>query len=325
MSLSSEFILSLLDIENEVDLCSLYDLLSMNYVEDCDAIFRLDYSKEFLKWALKQNSLLLGMKYRDQLVGFISASQIKLQNYSSVQIINFLCVHKNFRYQHLASILIKEMKRRIDSESIGIYTSASSCFPNVISTYQYYHRPLNPMKLIKTGFMSVDQHITQNILEMVFKLPNKSPSLRKMHKSDIPAVTKLLNNYLTKFDLTTIFTEEDVCHWLLPKEGVIYSYVDDKITQFGSFYSLPSRVLSNNKHISVAYLYYYVPKDNINSLINDLLIYARSLNFDVFTCLNNMENNAFITQQKFVRGDGDLFYYSSSPLMKPKTIGLQFF
>lgn len=30
-----------------------YQLLTHNYVEDDDAMFRFDYSKEFLKWALQ--------------------------------------------------------------------------------------------------------------------------------------------------------------------------------------------------------------------------------------------------------------------------------
>lgn len=30
----------------------MYDLLVRNYVEDDDAMFRFDYSKDFLRWAL---------------------------------------------------------------------------------------------------------------------------------------------------------------------------------------------------------------------------------------------------------------------------------
>ena len=33
----------------------MYDLLSLHYVEDDDAQFRFDYSKEFLAWCARAN------------------------------------------------------------------------------------------------------------------------------------------------------------------------------------------------------------------------------------------------------------------------------
>lgn len=38
------------DLDDEMECKAVYELLSMNYVEDDDAIFRFDYSKQFLKW-----------------------------------------------------------------------------------------------------------------------------------------------------------------------------------------------------------------------------------------------------------------------------------
>jgi len=61
----------------------------------------------------------------------------------------------------------------------------------------------------------------------------------------------LLNNYLEQFEVHVRFTEEEIKHFLAPRDDVIYSYVvenDKKITDFVSFYSLPSSVLNNPKH-----------------------------------------------------------------------------
>ena len=44
---------STLDIIDPNQRQELYTLLANNYVEDDDALFRFDYSKEFLEWALK--------------------------------------------------------------------------------------------------------------------------------------------------------------------------------------------------------------------------------------------------------------------------------
>lgn len=88
----------------------------------------------------------------------------------------------------------------------------------------------------------------------LYKLPEetKIPGLREMKTKDIGPVTKLLTDYLKKFDLHLKFTQEDVKHWFIPRPNVVYTYVveDDKknITDLISFYCLPSSVLQHEKH-----------------------------------------------------------------------------
>ena len=40
-----------------------------------------------------------------------------------------------------------------------------------------------------------------------------------------PQVHQILNKYLSQFDLHPSFSEDEVEHWLLPRKGVIYSFV----------------------------------------------------------------------------------------------------
>lgn len=72
-----------------------------------------------------------------------------------------------------------------------------------------------------------------------------------------------MSGYLTKFDIKLKFSEKDVAHMLLPKENVIYTFVvenqeEKKITDFISFYSLPSSILKKTGHtfdqVNVIYL-----------------------------------------------------------------------
>lgn len=49
-SLPSEFYWDVIDLDDQDALKELYELLSKNYVEDDDAMFRFDYPPEFLKW-----------------------------------------------------------------------------------------------------------------------------------------------------------------------------------------------------------------------------------------------------------------------------------
>ena len=86
-----------------------------------------------------------------------------------------------------------------------------------------------------------------------------------MVKADVGAVHKLLNSYLEQYKIHIQFTEAEIGHFLLPREWVVESFVvenhNNKITDFISFYSLPSSVLKHPEHkiLNVAYSYYNVP------------------------------------------------------------------
>jgi Myristoyl-CoA:protein N-myristoyltransferase, C-terminal domain len=51
--------------------------------------------------------------------------------------------------------------------------------------------------------------------------------LRPMTAEDVPGVHQLLDAYMTKFAMKIVFTQDDVAHWLLPRDRVVHSYVVD--------------------------------------------------------------------------------------------------
>jgi glycylpeptide N-tetradecanoyltransferase len=104
-----------------------------------------------------------------------------------------------------------------------------------------------------------------------------------MQKKDTKAVTEMLNEYLKKFKLTIKFNQEEVRHFFLPRERVIESFVVEnpetkEITDFLSFYSLPSSILKHEEHktLHVAYSYYNVPNTiDMETLIRNAIILAK--------------------------------------------------
>ena len=65
------------------------------------------------------------------------------------------------------------------------------------------------------------------------------------------------------------------------------------MTDFLSFYALPSSILKNEKYdlLKVAYSYYNVAKTiSLEELTKNALIIAKQKDFDVFNCLDIMEN-----------------------------------
>merc|ERR1719361_1734156 len=109
-----------LDLTDDNDLDNLYNLLSKHYVEDDDNMFRFNYSREFLRWALMPPNFLqnwhlaVRVKKSGRLVGCITAIPAKVRVHETVVNmveINFLCVHKKLRSHRLAPVLIKEITR----------------------------------------------------------------------------------------------------------------------------------------------------------------------------------------------------------------------
>lgn len=142
----------------------IYELLLQNYVEDDDAMFRFDYSREFLKWALTppgyKKNWLIGVRAgaKNKLYGCITGIPVNMnlkgQSVKCAEI-NFLCVHKKLRAKRLAPILIREITRRVNRCDIwqAIYT-AGATIPTPFAGTQYWHRSLNPQKLVDVGFSS---------------------------------------------------------------------------------------------------------------------------------------------------------------------------
>jgi len=336
---------STLDIMEAEQREELYVLLANNYVEDDDALFRFDYSKEFLEWALTPpgytNDLLLGVRAckSNKLVAFISAvpANVRVQSTSKLDVveINFLCVHKKLRSKRLAPVLIKEITRRVNQAGVfqAVYT-AGVVLPVPVASARYFHRSLNPKKLVNVGFSRISPRMTMARMQKLYKVA-KVPkhNLVEMKEEHVDGVHQLLMKYLeSKFSLHVNFSKEEVAHWLLPRSSVINTYVlvdendKSKVTDMVSFYHLPSSILGKDETLYAAYSYYNVATSmDLEDLMRDALILANATGIDVFNALNLMENETFLEELKFGKGDGNLQYYVYnwwSPPMKPADVGL---
>ncbi|XP_021480434.1 glycylpeptide N-tetradecanoyltransferase 1 isoform X3 [Oncorhynchus mykiss] len=343
-SLPPGFTWDALDLGNAAVLKELYTLLNENYVEDDDNMFRFDYSPEFLLWALRPPGWLpqwhcgVRVNSNQKLVGFISAIPANIRIYDQdkkMVEINFLCVHKKLRSKRVAPVLIREITRRVNLKGIfqAVYT-AGVVLPKPVGTCRYWHRSLNPRKLIEVKFSHLSRNMTMQRTMKLYRL-NESPKtsgLRPMTRKDVPAVHRLLLEYLSQFHLAPVMSPEEVEHWLLPQESIIDTYLvvssGGKVTDFLSFYTLPSTIMNHPVHRSLkaAYSFYNVhTTTTLLDLMSDALILAKSKGFDVFNALDLMENKTFLEKLKFGIGDGNLQYYLYNwkcPSMGSEKVGL---
>ena len=344
--LPSAYELVTCDLDSEEVCSEVYTLLTNNYVENDDSMFRFDYSKEFLRWALcppgyfRSWHIGLRVKTSKKLVAFISGIPAKIRIRDAVVLlaeVNFLCVHKKLRSRRLTPVMIKEISRRVRMENIwqAAFTAAN-LLPTPIATTMFWHRNLNPQKLIDVGFSRIDAWDTMTGYVNFYKLPEETatPGFRKMEPHDVPAVTRLLRNYLKQFVMAPDFDENEVEHWLLPKEGVMDTYVVEsleshEITDFCSFYTLSSSIFGSQNHsvLKAAYSYYTVStKTPLLQLMSDALVVAKNKDFDVFNVLDIMLNRTFFRELKFTHGDVKLHYYLYNyrlkHVLRPSELGL---
>ncbi len=183
------------------------------------------------------------------MIAFFSGTFVFLCRQKRMVEINFLCVHKKLRSKRLAPVLIREMTRRVNCTGIfqAVYT-AGVVLPKPVATCRYWHRSLNPKKLIEVKFSHLSRNMTMQRHLKLYRLPEetKTGGLRKMKASDVPEACKLMNEvygspallsyvgasypffvlqYLSRYDLAPIFNEEDFTHWFLPRDDIIQSYV----------------------------------------------------------------------------------------------------
>ena len=333
------------DMNDEKIVDEVYYLLYENYVEDDDNMFRFDYSREFLKWALKPPGyhidLHVGVRNtaNNKLMGFITGIPADVAvNHTTAKMveINFLCVHKQLRAHRLAPVLIKEVTRRTNLKNVwqAVYT-AGVVLPKPIAKNRYFHRTLNPKKLIDIGFSRLQPRMTLNMTIKLYRVPAEpsTPGIRELQEKDIVQAHRLLNDYLNNFKLHQVFTVEEFRHVFFPRDNVINTYVVEdpetkQLTDMCSFYTLPSTIIGHPRHntLKAAYSFYNVAnKTSWTNLMADALVFARQKDFDVFNALNVMENQTFFKNLKFGPGDGNLQYYLynwACPELQPNQVGL---
>lgn len=85
--------------------------------------------------------------------------------------INFLCVHKKLRSRRVAPVLIKEVTRRVNLRGVfqATYT-AGALLSKPVSACRYFHRCLDPRKLLDIRFMGLKARMTAPRMEKLYKV-----------------------------------------------------------------------------------------------------------------------------------------------------------
>lgn len=108
----------------------------------------------------------------------------------------------------------------------AVYT-AGVLLPRPMASCRYWHRSLNPKKLIEVKFSHLGKNMTMQRTLKLYRLPSDTATrgFRRLQPEDVDSCHRLLANYLKRFDLAPVFSREQFLHWFLPQDKIIDSYV----------------------------------------------------------------------------------------------------
>ena len=327
-----------IDLNQSSDVDKLYEFLKSNYIGDESHLFGTDFSKDFLKWFLNPPNMYKEwlvsvvkedkIKNKKKIIGFISAIPCNLcinDNEIKMAKVCFLCVKKEFRNKRLTPVLIKEITRRINLKNIwqGVYKTFTF-LPKAFTKSQYYYRSINLKKLLDVQYTSLPNNKISigNTLKK-YELPDELQitGFRKMEEKDLEQINELILLRNKKYKIYEILNKEEIMHWLLPKNNIVYTYVledeEHKITDFCSFYSIQRTVLNNQnkkdskyKKINFAYeLINYNSSISMKELLRCAIILAKKNNFDAYYCVDYKENGENFKELLFMEKIGKMKYY----------------
>ena len=324
-----------IDIHNTDDLTALYTLLRDHYVEDSSHSSRVEYSREFLQWALTSPNhisryhVAVRLSTTKKLVAFICGTRqlVRIRRHTGVTLeISFLCVHAKLRRQRLAPVLIKEITRRIsvlDTVKHAVYT-AGVLIHQPLTHCTYYHRPLNVASLVAAGFIphpallstppprtEVARTAAYNRFVKRHALPTEPgqsgglPQLAVMREDDVAAVHSLLSDYLSTYSLVPLYDIDEVRHWFLPRTDVVYSYVlyeAGTLVAFVSFQCVPrlhNYTTAQPITIRTANASYHVCRGTATTraaVLREVMCRAKAAGFDVYSALDMMDFNDWMVE-----------------------------
>lgn len=278
--------------------------LKTYYLIDKSGKFKLDYTRNFLKWVLGDNSIAIAIesKKNNAICGFVSASFKNLTVFETTKkfaIVNFLCAHPIYRKKKIAFTLIDEIVRRIVKNDVhqGCFTT-ERCVPSPITTIRFYHRPINYIKLQKYGFTDLEEgkleteknpEKIQNLFTIKGCIPK---NYIKMTENHIGQVHNLYNIYINRYNIYINYTTDDFKKLLL-NNNIVCSYVhlnnDGIVDDFISYYKLNYFMDNTVDIINAGYLFLYTCNITYNcDFIENILKLMANDNIDILNTTDTM-------------------------------------
>jgi len=324
LNLPENFTFYTINSDNDDDINDLHNFLYENYNQKDDDT-GLHYTKESLRWYLNNpknfKDMFLFVKYKNKVVGSIIGIPINISIFGIIDTVidtSFLCVNKKIRSNSLASIMIKELLRRMYNNKVkyGYYTSPLT-LPNALTKSNYYHKIINIKKMMDINFISKPDSISTRSFEKLFKInDNTITNIKKLTENIIEKCYKLYLNHYNVYKIHQVLSIEEFKYKFMPVDNVIDTYIletENDITCMVSIFYLKARLFNNPKYTDyeIAQIYHYAfsNEEVFINFLNDISVLMKQKNIDVINWIEQMSNHLFLNKLNFKQGSGELYYH----------------
>ncbi|AEA39009.1 N-myristoyltransferase (nucleomorph) [Cryptomonas paramecium] len=326
-----------LDLTEITELEKLLSFLNFNYIRDDKIGLSFDYTHDCLALETKSpvwtKCLCIKLEYRrgKKIISSILSTLKQMtigKKILCISEINFLCSTKRLRKKRFVEIIIKEIKRRLNS--IGIYKSMYFTRINLPeSTYFHncYHYAINYHKLKTSKFFN-----KSSFAQKKYKYKKKYKFSKKPRKQKY---TELRKGFFF-YKAYKYVSKNYYFHWLTSPPGLTYIISMNKlnskhIKQTFIFYFLPTRYMNKRSLFLYRAFFFLFHKKNIffKSRIWSAIQLVKKIGLDILDFFSSKWENIGLSSINFQQGTGRLNFYFFNYKYDEKTSlyenGLDFF
>jgi glycylpeptide N-tetradecanoyltransferase len=273
-------------------------LLTENYVEDEEGVFRFVYKPEHLRWLMLPNTshldLFIGLREADsgKLIGFLAACPITLHvrdngidnncfsesggdqgetteslRYQEAALVDFVCVHQSRRGERLCPLLYDILDARLQTKGIhALVKTSGTLLDYPVSEINYYHLILNHDRCEIATFSSPrPAHHKIQTLSSDF-----ADSFLPLEERHLESAYELFSREAQKYSLGLLLpTLHHTKHFLMERKDIVLTLVrqdpdsPNHITDLVTIFFVPHQILPaenplQGEVLKIGYLSYHI-------------------------------------------------------------------
>ncbi|KAI5211037.1 hypothetical protein E4T38_01573 [Aureobasidium subglaciale] len=265
-----------IDVNEPSELLELQNLLYNHYVEDDDGSFRLNYSTDFLAWALRSPGWS-----KDWHIGVRTTSK----NGKTAPVASCRYYHRTLDWDHL-------------------YKTGFSHLPRGSTALRQSVKYRLEKKTATKGLRKMEGEDLARVCELLNAYSSKHSLRQQWTEQEVlhHFCSEASKNIVSSFVVEVNGKITDFMSYYLLESTVLRSASTNETirTAYLYYYAISPHPTPTSADLQATH---------IQSLIHDLLILAKISNHHVFNALTIMDNPLFLTQQKFEPGTSYLHFY----------------
>lgn len=267
------------------DLSEIAALLAAHYVSDADETTRIVPPAASVAWMCaapdQPPDWLLGCCAGEELIGVICATPLRVRVrgiVAELARVNLLCLRPDRRGTGITPLLVRELTRRIVSTGVraALYMGPGlSGFRDHLVRIPRARWLLDPYPVIDAGLLRMSPAAAaQHVIKDALQAP-----LRPMRPDDVPAACAFLQAQAADAVLCPVLSEAQLAHWLLPRPGIVSTFLRREggaVVELTSTYQRELAVRGRRRRLKIASSIIHLSTARpLPALLGDALVLAR--------------------------------------------------